>query len=153
LSLGAGVLMLAGAVVRIVSGSPYTGGLLLRFAHRMPPVWLMSLGWLVWYGLLGAAFVGTLCRAARSSPAARAEIYRGGMLFLCMIFLGFLWYPLFFAAGAVLLSAVLLIAILALCLACAIAYLSVCRPAAIILFCHAAWLLWLAVIHIAVLFS
>ena len=153
LSLGAGALMLAGAVVRFVSGSPYKSGLMVRFRHLMPPVWLMSLGWLVWYGLLGAAFVGTLCRAIRSSPAARAELYRGGMLFLGMIFLGFLWYPLFFAAGAVLLSAILMLAILALCIACAIAYLPVCRPAAVILFCHTAWLGWLAVVNIAVLFS
>jgi tryptophan-rich sensory protein len=152
LLIGAGALMLCGVIVRGVCGSPYQSGMMMHFGRVIPPVWLMTLLWMTWYALLGAAFARVMFDR-RCDGYTETVKYRGGMAYLAMLFLGFLWYPLFFAAGAVLFSAVLLIAILALCLACAIAYLSVCRPAAIILFCHAAWLLWLAVINIAVLFS
>ena len=150
--VGSGALMLAGAVVRVVSGSPYAHGIMVRFGALMPPAFWMSLGWLLWYGILGAVFVGTLCRAGRVSPSARADIYAGGMLFLTMIFLGFLWYPLFFSAGVLLLSAILMLIITALCIACGCLYIKCCRPAATVLFCHAAWLVWLCVVNIRILF-
>ena len=150
---GAGVLMVAGAIVRFVSGSPYARGMMAVFGAIIPPPPLMSLFWMLWYGLLGATFVATLCRTKRVSPSACADIYRGGMLFLVMIFLGFLWYPLFFAAGHIWLATVLLLAVLALCILTAVCYVRLCRMAGIVLFCHATWLVWLTVVSVRILFG
>ena len=149
---GAGVLMAAGAIVRFVSGSPYSHGMMVQLGHILPSTPMMSLLWMIWYGLLGASFAATLVLARKLSPVGCAEIYRGGMLFLTMIFLGYVWYPLFFAAGHIWLATLVLLGVLALCILTAICYIRLCRMAGIVLFCHAAWLVWLCVVSVRILF-
>ena len=148
---GAGVLMGAGLCVRTVSGSPYARGMMLHFGDVIPPVLLMGLLWMVWYGVLGATLAATLCCTRRGAHAQLAAC-RGSMLLLCMIFLGFFWYPLFFAAEQLLLALLLHLIVLALCVLSALCYFRYFRAAAIVLFCHAVWLAWLAVVSIRVVF-
>ena len=148
---GAGVLMAAGAIVRLVSGSPYSYGMTVRLGSLIPSPPMMSLLWMVWYGILGATFAGVMC-GPRRDLYTQAERYRGGMLFLAMIFLGFLWYPLFFAAGHIWLATVVLLAVLALCILTALCYIRPFRAAGIVLLCHAAWLAWLSVVSVTMLF-
>lgn len=148
---GAGVLMAAGAIVRFVSGSPYLYGMTARFGSLIPSPPLMSLFWMIWYGILGATFAGVMC-GPRRDLHTQAERYRGGMLFLAMIFLGFLWYPLFFAAGHIWLATVVLLAVLALCILTALCYIRIFRAAGVTLFCHAVWLAWLSVVSARIFF-
>lgn len=150
LLLGAGTLMVAGAVVRLVSGSPFSRGVMAEYGERIPPVFLMGLLWMLWYGVLGATLSGVLCGRQRDVCSQIAR-YRGGMLFLGMIFLGFLWYPLFFIAGQTVLALLVHLAVLVLCVLTALCYMRYFRTAAVVLFCHAAYLLWLAVVSVAVL--
>ena len=143
LLIGASLCVLAGACVRLLSGSPYGYGMMVQFGELLPPVWLMSLGWTVWYAVLGATFAATLWHAARCSCAVRAEVYRAGMLFLSTIFVGLWWYPVFFVACDALLALLITLAVLALCVLSAIAYWHTARPAAAVLIAHAVWLAWL----------
>lgn len=144
LLIGASLCVLAGACVRLLSGSPYGYGMMVQFGALLPPVWLMSLGWTLWYAVLGATFAATLWHAARRSCAVRAEVYRAGMLFLSMVFVGLWWYPVFFVACDAFLALLISLAVLALCVLTAIAYWRVARPAAAVLIAHAVWLAWLA---------
>lgn len=148
---GAGVLALGGIAVRSVCGSPYRFGVMLHFADVLPSVPLMTALWTVWYALLGATFCIALL-GGRQDACARAEKYRGGMLFLAMIFLGFLWYPLFFSAGRTVLCALLLGGVLALCILTALCWLRVCRTCGVVMLVHAVYLGWLLALSVALLF-
>ena len=149
---GSGVLVLLASLVRAVCQSPYAHGVMLQGGSPIPSPPLMSLAWTVWYALLGATFVATLLSVARLSAAFRADVYRGGMLFLCMILLGFFWYPLFFVAGRQGIALIVLLAVLALCLLSALCYVRILRLAAAVLLCHALWLAWLVTVSVRVLF-
>ena len=48
--------MLAGVLVRGASGSPYQQGMMIQFGHVIPPVWLMTVLWVLWYFVLGSLF-------------------------------------------------------------------------------------------------
>ncbi len=152
LLIGASAFVLAGACVRLMCGSPYGYGMMVQFGGILPPVWLMSLGWTLWYALLGATFAATLWHAARCSCAVRAEVYRAGMLFLSMIFVGLWWYPVFFVACNVLLAMLITLAVLALCVLSAIAYWHSVRAASAVLIAHAVWLAWLAGVNVRIVF-
>lgn len=152
LLIGASAFVLAGGCVRLLSGSPYGYGMMVQFGELLPPVWLMSIGWTAWYALLGATFAATLWHAARRSCAVRAEVYRAGMLFLSMIFVGLWWYPVFFVACNVLLAMLITLAVLSLCVLTAIAYWRTARLASAVLIAHAAWLAWLAGVGVRIVF-
>lgn len=149
--IGAGVLMLTGSIVRGACGSPYHSGMMLRFATLLPPVWLMGLCWMMWYALLGAALFGVLSDV-RTDACTEAVKYRGGMSFLCMLFLGFLWYPVFFCAGRIFLSVLICLSVLALCVLTALCYRKLFPAAALVLFLHALFLVWLLILNVGVLF-
>ena len=144
---GAGVCMLAGACVRGVCGSPYQNGMMLQFGHLMPPVWLMTLLWMLFYALLGAAFARVMCDR-RCDALTDVIKYRGGMTYLAMLFLGYLWYPTFFCAGRIFVAALIVLGVLFLCLVTALIYWRTFRVTAILLFGHAAFLLWLLLINL-----
>ncbi len=147
----AGVLMLAGVLVRGASGSPYQQGMMIQFGDVIPPVWLMTVLWMLWYFVLGALFA-MVTFGGRKDFRTQADKYRGGMLFLSMLFLGFLWYPLFFSAGRTFLAALLLLAVLVLCILTALCYIRVFRVAGIVLLLHAAFLFWLLILNIIIAF-
>ena len=144
---GAGVCMLAGALVRSVCGSPYQNGMMLQFGRLMPSVWLMMLLWMLFYALLGAAFACVMCDRRCDAPTDVIK-YRGGMTYLAMLLLGYLWYPTFFCAGRVFAAALIVLGVLVLCLVTAVLYLRTFRVTAILLFAHALFLLWLLLINL-----
>ena len=148
--LGAAIVMLCGTLVRTICGSPYQSSILLIMRPHLPPAWLMSLVWLLWYAVLGATlgFVLTLCSC---DLAAQKEKYRGSMLLLLMLFLGFLWYPLFFVAVRWILSALLLVLIIAACLSTAFFYGRCSRAAGWIMLIHAAFLCYMLILNIVIL--
>lgn len=152
LLIGASVCVLLGACVRLLSGSPYGYGMMVQFGEILPPVWLMSLGWTVWYAVLGATFAATLWHAARRSCTVRAEVYRAGMFFLAMVLVGLWWYPVFFVACDVLFSTVIALTVLALCIATATAYWCTLRAASVVLIVHAVWLAWLVGVSARIVF-
>ena len=152
LCVGAGVCMLAGALLRGMCGSPYQSAMMLRFGHRLPPVWLMTLLWMLSYALLGAAFARVMCDRRCGVPVEIVK-YRGGMTYLAMLMLGFLWYPTFFCAGRVFAAALIVLGVLALCLLTALLYLRVFRITAMLLFWHAVFLMWLLLVNLGAAFA
>lgn len=150
LLIGGGATMLAGVLVRAVCGSPYRHGVMVQFDAYIPPVWLMTLLWMLWYFVLGATFVGTLW-TARCNQATRADVYWGGMLFLSMLFFGFVWYPLFFVAARFFLAWLVVLVVLALCLLTALRYWKVSRLASGILLVHAVFLFYLWIVNFIVI--
>jgi tryptophan-rich sensory protein len=149
--IGGGVLLLAATLVRGVCGSPYENGILLHCKDLLPPVWLMTLLWMVWYVLLGGAFA-LVMSDRRCDPYTVSQRLGGGMTYLGMLMLGFLWYPTFFCAGRVFAAALVVLGVLALCVFTALLYWRAYRPAALLLFAHALFLLWMLVLSVAVVF-
>lgn len=151
LLIGAGMLMLIGVIVRGVCGSPYQSGMMLAFGHILPPVWAMTLLWMLWYALLGAAWARVMFDR-RCDPGTQAVKYRGGMTFLAMLFLGYLWYPVFFCAARPFLGALIVLGVLALCVLTALCYIKLFRGVAVILLLHAVFLIWMLILNFAVVF-
>jgi tryptophan-rich sensory protein len=147
LVVGAGVCMLLGASVRGVCGSPYQNGMMLPFGHLLPPVWLMTLLWMLSYALLGAAFARVMCDRRCDVPTEMVK-YRGGMTYLAMLLLGFLWYPVFFCAGRVFVAALIVLGVLVLCLVTALRYLRAFFGVSLVLFAHAIFLAWLFLVNL-----
>jgi len=149
--VGGGVLLLIATLVRGVCGSPYENGILLHCKELLPPVWLMTLLWMVWYVLLGGAFA-LVMSDRRCDPYTVSQRLGGGMTYLGMLMMGFLWYPTFFCAGRVFAASLIVLGVLALCVFTALLYWRAYRPAALLLFAHALFLLWMLVLSVAVMF-
>ena len=143
--------MLIGVIVRGVCGSPYQSGMMFAFDRLMPPVWAMTLLWMLWYALLGAAWARVMFDR-RCDPGTQAVKYRGGMTFLAMLFLGYLWYPVFFCAARPFLGALIVLGVLALCILTALCYIKLFRGVAVILLLHAVFLIWMLILNFAVVF-
>lgn len=147
LVVGAGVCMLLGASVRGVCGSPYQNGMMLSFGHLLPPVWLMTLLWMLSYALLGAGFARVLGDRRCDVPTELVK-YRGGMTYLAMLLLGFLWYPVFFCAGRVFAAALIALGVLVLCLVTAWRYRRAFLAVSVVLLAHAVFVAWLLLINL-----
>lgn len=152
--IGGGVLLLVATLVRGVCGDPYQRGIFLLCGDAIPPVWVMTLCWMVWYFVLGGTFVWVIWDG-RCDPPTMVKRDRGGMAYLAMLMLGLFWYPTFFCAGRVLLAALIVLAVLALCVITAWVYWRSCiyRLAGAVLFAHAVFLLWMLGLSIVVLFA
>lgn len=152
--IGGGILLLLSAVVRGVCGSPYRGEAVLFLRSFFPPIWLLSLLWSAWYFVLGALFGGVMLPwgGSRVISFRCSERYFGGMLFVAMILLGFLWYPLFFVAARYVLCFLLGCLIFLLCLGCAYRYFRVSALFGTALLLYGGFLLWLLFLNARLLF-
>ena len=144
-----GVVALCGVGVRIWCGSPYPGMMQMGVRALVPPVWLMSLLWTLWYFVLGAA-LGALLRCFGQSCIGA---WRGAFFFLLMLFAGFLWYPLFFIRQNLLCSLLSLLVTLACALMCALQWQRVAAAAGILMYLHVAWLTYLLILQLICLFG
>ncbi len=137
-----GVLLLAGKIVRWICGSPWGSLAALRLGDVLPSFFWMSLVWSAWYFVLGAVF-GVIMfdgRGAGVISLRSVEKYRGGMYFVAMILLGFLWYPLFFVSAHFSLAALLCVLVTVLALLTTISYLKISRIAGGVLLLHTIFL-------------
>ena len=149
--LTVGVLpVLAGIPVRIWVGSPYRTILLLGIDDRVPPVWLMMLCWTVALFTVGCAagFVFAYRACGR-----REEKYKGCMFFILLAVLEFCWYPAFFGAQMIFLSALLAIACLCVSLAATFSFYRVTKFAGMIFLLHDIWLIYMMILNFAILFQ
>ncbi len=149
-----GALMLAGMLVRGICGSPWGTQTALLLGQYLPSVPGMTLLWSIWYGILGVVFGAMMFSGERCGVIClrSVEKYRGAMYFLCMILLGFLWYPLFFVASRLALAAVLCVGVTVLAVLCGVSYWKIAGWAGVILWLHALFLACMSVYSIAILF-
>ena len=140
---------LGGLLLKLFSGSPYPTLLALGIGEVTPPVWIMVLLWTVSLFTVGASMGLVLSYRERGRDC---EKYRAGMFFLLLLVLEFLWYPVFFGAMLVFLSA--LLSILILCCAVVLTVLSarINRLITGVLVLHDLWLIYLLIFNFAVLF-
>ena len=146
--LGGALMVVAGMLTRAWAGAPYEGILRMGLGEVIPPVWLMTLLWLLWYFGLGATCGGVLTVHGGCSVTA----WRGACFFLLMAGLGFLWYPLFFLRNALGLCILICLVLIALCVLCAINWQNLSLVAAAFLYLHALWLLYLLILQVICIF-
>lgn len=145
-----GTLMLAAAMLtRAWAGAPYEGIHRMGIGEVIPPVWLMSLLWLLWYFLLGAVCGGVLSAHGGCCIGA----WRGAFFFVLMLGLGLVWYPLFFVRHATGLCVLITVVLIGLCVLCALNWQGMSLAAAAVLYLHALWLIYMLILQIACIFS
>jgi tryptophan-rich sensory protein len=108
----------------------------------MPPGWVFPVAWTALYILLGLSAAMILhARGARGRGLALG-------LFAAQMALNFAWSPLFFAAHQVTLALIVILAMIAFTIVCAILFARIRKTAALLLLpylawlCFAAWLNW-----------
>ena len=116
---GGGIALAAALFTRLRVGSPLPLLHLLNADSILPPLWLTGLCWLSSFFLSGCA-AGFILNC-RTGGCAAAWRLRGAVYGLLCLFAGLGWYPLLFAAQALWLSWLCLLAAALsgiLCLAC-----------------------------------
>lgn len=139
----------AGMLTRFWAGSPYGGLHQMGISEIVPPVWLMSLLWLLWYFALGAVCGAVLAGHGACSVAA----WRGTVFFVLMLGLGLVWYPLFFGRQAVGLCLLITVLLLILCVLCALNWQQLSLVAGAVIYLHGLWLVYMLILQVACVFQ
>ena len=137
-------------IVRAAAGSPYRVISYCSLQNIIPPVWVMVFSWIIWYLTLGGVIGSVL-----GSHYCRDEVakYKGGMLFVLMMALGYVWYPLFFGAAALFFALLIAEAVLTLSILCAFIFMRVKKWAAWAMFCFSVWMAYMVIINIMCVFA
>lgn len=146
----AGISLFIALVVRLLSGNPRSSIVLGNLTGVVPPLFLMTLLWMIWHILLGAAFGSVMGRRVCRDEAGK---YKGGMLFILMMALIYIWYPLFFGALALFSALLVCEAVLALSFIIAVLFIRVRRWAGFVMLAFAVWMLYMTSINIVALFA
>jgi tryptophan-rich sensory protein len=142
--------LIVALIVRAAAGSPYRVISYCGLRNIIPPVWVMVVSWTVWYILLGAAIGSVLgCCSCRDDVSR----YKGGMLFVLMMALSYVWYPLFFGAAALFSALLVAEAVLLLSVLCALLFIRVRRWAAWVMLFFSAWMLYMVVLNVMCVFA
>lgn len=143
------LLMTAGLVVRFVTGSPHMMLLALDVGDMVPPVWLMGLLWSVSFLVIGCAAGFIL---AYRGSGCEVEKYKGGMLFVLLAVLELCWYPTFFGAGLIFLSALESVLILCFSIGVTFCFYRVSKLGGMLILFHDVWLIYMLILNFAVFF-
>ena len=148
------VLLLSCSMVRGICGGPWGTRGALQLGERLPSVVWMTLFWSMWHFLLGTIF-GVVIFSERFCGVVDFRAiakYRGTAYFVCMVLLGFLWYPLFFLAARFALCALLSAVLTYLAIAAGFNYAKVVPAAGIVLGLYAIVLLIATICGVRLLF-
>ena len=137
-------------IVRICTGSPYKIINYCGLKNVIPPVWLMALMWCFWYAVLGITF-GTVIGSKR--PQNEVSKYKGGMIFIIMLSLGYVWYPLFFGSAALFLSLLVCEIVFVLSVICAVYFSQVNRYSSFAMIIFSLWMLCMVILNIVALLN
>lgn len=148
--LSAVVFLIIAFVIRIMAGGPYRTISYCNLGSIFPSMFLLSVAWIIWYILLGAVF-GSIF----GSRVCRDEVskYKGGMLFVLMMTLNYLWYPVFFGATAIFMALLLSEAVLVLAFFTAILFMRVRRGAGWVMLGFTGWMVYMTVLSAMSLFA
>ncbi len=145
-----GLLMMIGSIlVRFFAGSPHMLLLALNIGDLVPPVWLMSILWLVSFFIVGCAAGFVL---GYKAGGCEVDKYKGEMFFVLLAVLELCWYPTFFGAGMVFLSVLESILILCLSLCVTLCFYRVSKFAGMLFLLHNVWLIYMLILNFAVFF-
>ncbi len=93
--IGAGLLLACAMLTRWSVGSPIILLHKLSASALLPPMWLMSLLWLGFYLLWGAA-LGDLLSCPPTSPVGEVHLWRGCTFAVLAVVFSLVWYTLLF---------------------------------------------------------
>lgn len=141
---------LGGIAVRFVVGSPHITVLAMGIDALLPPIWLMCVLWTLSFFTVGCAAGFVL---SYRDSGCEVDKYKGGMLFVLMAVLELCWYPTFFGAGLIFLSAIETVLILCLSVGVTLCFSRVSKLAGILLFFHNIWLIYMLILNFAVFFK
>lgn len=138
--LGAALMLLCAAGVRLLSGAPYRIYFMLNAHRTLPPMLTLGMG-----NALMTLCAGFACGLVLSCPrrGCRCSRYRGGMLFILMALFWFLTYPLLFRGCLVLLALLSLLLAWLFCLLCVPSFFHVHPICGWILVLLEIWILYL----------
>lgn len=137
--LGGFFMLLSFVLIRMLSGTPYRVYFYLREVGDLLPLGIyaaMNLLFSVWLGIaFGMVFSCRSCCGRR-----RAEVYRGGMLFIFMTVLWYAAYPLVVRGNLLLLALICLIAVCVIGIGCVVSFFRILPISGWIVFLYLIWL-------------
>ena len=131
--IGAGVTLFIGFLSAIAGGSAMIYRVLTR-PIGAPPAFLFPIIWTVIYLLIGGAVAAVVCVRDR---VLCGDKFKGLFFFVIMMVFNFIWYPLFFRAGA------FFAAFIAILIMIAATFLTLCAFSRIYLVSTAAMIIYL----------
>jgi len=144
------LLTLGGIIVRFAVGSPHVTILALGIDAMLPPVWLMCLLWTLSFFTIGCAAGFVLGYRA---GGCEVDKYKGCMIFVLLAVLELCWYPTFFGASLIFLSALETVLILCLAIGVTFCFSRVSKLAGMLLLFHDVWLVYMMILNFAVFFK
>ena len=141
--------------VRLASQIPLELLHSLQSTDALPPLWLFNLFSLAWSLLIGFAAGITVCEILSGRAHGQREIlvYQGGLLFVAMIILANVWYPIFFSCGRLIVSLLLSVVTVALASVCALIWSRVSVTSGVIIGAYALWLTYVLFLNLSVIFK
>ena len=141
--------------VRLASRIPLELLHSLQSTDSLPPLWLFNLFSLIWSLLIGFAAGLTVCEILSGRAHGRREIliYQGGLLFVAMIILSNVWYPVFFSCGRLLIALLLSVITATLASLCALIWSKVSVTSGVIIGAYALWLTYVLFLNLSVIFN
>jgi hypothetical protein len=136
--IGAGFLLTCALLTRWSVGSPILLLHKLNASEILPPMWLMSLLWMGFYGLWGAAF-GDLLSGLPENPAREVYIWRGSTFAVLAVVFSLVWYTLLFGKFYLVPSCMCLLMSSLASLVCGYSWWSVAKWTAIVAILFASW--------------
>ena len=146
--VGAVIVLLSGLLSAIAGGGADAYGE-LELPSAAPPAFVFVIVWTVLYILIGGAAGAVACCPDRS---CEQDKYKGLLFFIIMMVFNFIWYPLFFGAGAY------FPAFMAIVMMIVTSFFAMCHFFRVYIVCGAsmavyiAWLFFAAYLNLAVIF-
>lgn len=141
------LVLVVGVLVALLGGDRSLFSVVHKPAFT-PPAFVFPIVWTVIYLLIGGAagaVLGENCRAPES------EKYRSLFLFMLGLLLNYLWYPLFFGAGALLIAFIDILLMIVLAFITARIFGRIVYASGLCMWIYLAWLCFAALLNFSVL--
>ena len=146
---GVFVVLFAGILSRLLSGSPVPLLRIFGLYGRIPRSWFFCVAWLFWYALIGLCLGCLLGERGRCCEVHR---YKACLFLVVMLIFNVIWYPLFFRAAAFFLALIDIAVMLLFAFLAWLELLRVKRMYSTCIFIHIIWLIFCFVLNLCVLF-
>lgn len=141
------LLVLAGGVLVSIFGGDRRLYAVINKSPLAPPSFVFPIVWTVLYLLIGGA-AGAVFGYERK--CGEVEKYKGLFLFLLMLMLNYLWYPLFFGAGMFLIAFIDILLMIALTIIIRKLFGRILCSAKLVMTIYLIWLIYAAILNLSV---
>ena len=140
--------------VRLLSKTPLDLLHSLQSEDVLPPLWLFNFFSLAWSLFIGFAAGIVACEVISGRAHGRREIlvYQGGLLFVAVIILSNVWYPVFFSCGRPVVACLIALVTAVPSSLCAIIWARVSAVSGVILGAYSLWLTYVLFLNLSIIF-